>query len=143
MELDLLTFSHDGEEHKCRRVNLSDYAAVRERIRRERLDALGQHPDPAPIAATVAQPVTGEELIERMLDVQGNAFILYRCAHEVDETFTTAEAEEMVFAGEPFVQRLYEESKLINPPEPTPSPSSSSGEDGAPETLPSSNSDTQ
>ncbi len=143
MELDFLTFIYNGEEHKCRRINLADYAATRERIRRERLDALGQHPDSATIAATVAQPVTGEELIERMLDVQGNAFILYRCTHEVDETFTTAQAAAMVLEGDPFVQRLYEESKLINPPEPTPSPSSSSGADGDPERSPDSNSDTQ
>ena len=112
MELDLLTFSHDGVERKCRRINLADYAATRERIRRERLDALGQHPDPATIAATVAQPVTGAELFERMLDVEGNAFILYRCVHEVDETFTAGAAAAMVLAGEPFVQRLYEGSHL-------------------------------
>ena len=140
MELDFLTFTYNGVERKCRRIKLGDYSALRERIRRERVDALGQHPDPATIAATVAQPVTGAELFERMLDVQGNALILHRCAHEVDETFSFAEAEAMVLDGDPFVQRLYEESKLINPPEPTPSPGSSSGADGDRATSPRSNS---
>lgn len=142
MELDFLTFSYDGKERKCRRINLGDYSAMRERIRRERMDALGQHPDPATVGATVGQPVTQAELFERMLDVEGNAFLLYRCTHEVDETFSMAEAEAMVLAGEPFVQRLYEESKLINPPEPTSSPGSSSGADGDRPTSPDSNSDT-
>ena len=133
VELALLTFEHDGKERQCRRINLGDYSATRELIRRERMDALGQHPDAKTIAATVAQPVTAEELMERMFEVEGNAFLLYRCCHEVDETFTREEAEQMAMEEHPFVMRLYEESKLItvNPTRQTESPEASPEVDGS------------
>lgn len=136
MDTELLTFKYDDKERRCRRINLGDYAATRERIRRERMDALGQRPDPAVIAATAAQPVTQIELFDRMLDTQGQAFLLYRCAHEVDETFTDVEAEAMVLDSDPFVQRLYLESKIIeaDPTESTPSSKTSPEPDGSEQT---------
>lgn len=116
MELDFLTFSHDGKERKARRVNLGDYSACRERIRRERLTALGLRASEGAIAKTVAQPILRDELMEFMLSEEGQALLLFRCVHNVDPTFEEAEAERMVIDDDAFVMRLLIESKIISPP---------------------------
>ena len=126
MELDFLTFSHDGKERKARRVNFSDYSAIRERIRRERVAALGPRTIPETTAKLIAQPIGREEQMEFMLSEEGQGLLLYRCVHEVDETFNMAEAERMVLDSDPFIVRLLEESKIISPPPQTDSSGTSS-----------------
>jgi len=68
------------------------------------------------LAATIAQPISAQEQSDCFLSVEGQAFVLYRCVHEVDETFTREEADAMALGGDPFCYRLYLESKIIGPP---------------------------
>ena len=126
MDLALLTFTFDGKERKARRVTLGDYSAVRERIRHDRLGALGPRANAEMIAIAVARPVLRDEMTDFMFSEDGQAFLLYRCVHEVDETFTEPEAWEMVLSDDPFIKRWLQESKIILPPPQTASSSSSS-----------------
>ena len=127
--MELLTFTFEGKERKARRVNMSDYAAMRETIRRERMDALGMHPAAEALAAVIAARITPIELSDRIMSLEGGAQIVFRCVHGIDETFTKEEADRMVLDEHPFFTRLYVESKLINPTVPPASekPSSKPG----------------
>ena len=112
----MLTFELDGSERKARIINLADYAALREKIRRERVEALGLHPASEALAMTVSQPVSGPEFFDMVVGLEGQAFMLYRAVHAVDQTFTPELAERMVMEEHPFVMRLYVESKIfVNP----------------------------
>ncbi len=118
MEIALLTFKHAGKERKCRPLTLGDLAAVREWLRRERLDALGPRANPTVAGIAVAVAVTEAELNERIFSFEGMAFLLFRACSSVDQTFEATEAEQMALDEDPFVARLYKESKIIADPTP-------------------------
>lgn len=128
VDLALLEFMFDGKPRKSRRVTLGDYSAVRERIRRDRLTALGMRASAEMLGIAVGQPVLRQEMTDFMFSEEGQAFLLFRCVHDVDQTFTEEEAWQMVVQDDPFVHRLLEESKIISPPTPPPSQPGSSGE---------------
>jgi len=132
MELALLTFDHDGVERRSRCVNVSDYSAIREAIRRDRMRALPAAPSAEVVAMTVSIPVLSAELSDFMLSVEGQVLLLFRCVQAMDQRFTLEMAEAMVWAEDPFVQRLLVESKVINPTPPTGEPPNSPSSDGSP-----------
>ena len=119
-ELEPLTFEWAGKEWKARRVNLSDYSAIKEAIRRERLSLVAPGAACEVLALVISQPISNEELFGFLVGLQGQYLLLYRCVHAMNESFTPENAERMVFDGDPFVKRLLEESKIINPTKPTP-----------------------
>ena len=118
VECDFLTFKFEDKEYKSRRINLSDYSASRERIRRERLGVVPQGSKPEVMALVIAQPISSAELMDWMMGIEGQAFVLYRCLHSVDEGVGHPEVERMVFEDDPFVLRLYVESKVVKEADP-------------------------
>lgn len=121
MDTELLTFSHNHVERKARRVNIGDYKASREAIRRERLASVILLASPEVNARTAAQPISGDELFDWMFSPVGLSALVYRCVGETDQTFTQEEADIMVMEDDPFVMRLLIESKvLVKKADPTP-----------------------
>lgn len=116
--MEMLNFTHNGKERNCRRINIGDHAAARAKLRRERIDALSGPGGGSPMAigAAVAVPVSPEEEIDFFYrSVTGLAFVLYRCVHDIDQTFTEEEAGQMVLENDPFLDRLYSESRSASP----------------------------
>ena len=116
MELAPITFTYDGTDYTSRRVTIGDFAAMREHIRRSRIGALPPGSGADALAKTVAAPVLNDEMSEYMLSPEGQQFFLFRAVHAMDQRFTPEIAERMVFERDPFVQRLYVESKIIADP---------------------------
>lgn len=128
---EFLGFELSGLPWKSTRVRISDLGAIREAIRRERRQcAMGA--DPSVQGVLMAQPISEAELWEYMLGAAGSAMILYNCVSRANQTFTEEMAERMVLEGHEFVQRLFVESRVLNPTLPDNSSATSSPPESSP-----------
>jgi len=119
---EFISFELDGTEWKSTRVCISDLGAIRETIRMERRQcARGSAPEVQGIL--MAQPITTSEVWDYALGAPGSALILFNCVHRANQTFEKSTADRMVMEGHEFVQRLFVESRLLDP---TSAPKSSS-----------------
>lgn len=109
----------DGKE--VRLVNISDWAAIREFIRKDRLKALGPHAGAEVYGHTAAQPVSSSEIHEFMLSAEGATILLQRCGE-----FTAEEAYEIVMDSPEDLTEWYLASGLIGGEDEQPDPTKTS-----------------
>ena len=122
---EFLEFKLDDKSWKCTRVQISDFGAVREAIRLERVQCAAMRSAPEVQGVLMAQPIKQEEVWDFITSAVGSALVLYNCVCRANQTFTPKMAEQMVMEGHEFVNRLFVESHLLNPPEEEPISSSS------------------
>ncbi len=113
-----ILFKWQDTEYEVRRFSLAagDFAAVREKIRRERLNSLPPHAGSEVYAKTVAQPVPEEEAFAYLLSNEGIAWAITRCGVE-EGSVTIDTAERMVLGECPDIRRWLTESNLAAFPE--------------------------
>lgn len=139
----------DGKKTwQARRPNFQDTAFIRAKFLRERIEAFGLGPgNQEAKGVALSKPVRDADVEEYRDSVDGMIFMLYNCVHDVDATFTMADAYRLVHAGRwiedkgedvpkehrfvfhenPDVERLYQEGLLSPPVRKTVLPEASSG----------------
>lgn len=106
----------DGKEIEVRKINLSDYDAVRGKLRREKISAVTNMQSAEVLAKVIAAPITNKEISEYMDSIVGIAWLFSRCCND---KIKKEVVDKMVMAWDKTIIEWLADETAKNSPKPT------------------------